>query len=177
MRIRRFPVCLLRLPAGCTHSPVLDSRDGVCLQGKTLVAARPDVARAAMHILDAGLAHSRQSGHRALPAAPDRRGRRAFGAARPLGILPFHDLLDICCGSVRPAYPSGDDHPAAGISPGAQPLALCPQPCRAMAGTLCRRGGKRRGADAAHTRISRPSEQRGRHRRGGSRSSCRGSCS
>ena len=120
-----------------------------------------------MHILDAGLAHSRQSGHRALPAAPDRGGRRAFGTARPLGILPFHDLLDICDGFVRPAYPSGYGHPAKGISPGAQPLALCPQPCRAMAGTLCRSGGKRRGADAAHTRISRPPEQRGRHRRGG----------
>ena len=71
-----------------------------------------------MHILDAGLAHSRQSGHRALPAAPDRRGRPTFGAARPLGILPFHDLLDICCGSVRPAYPSGYDYPATGLPPG-----------------------------------------------------------
>ena len=167
MRVRQFPVCLLRLPAGCTHSPALDCRNGVCLQGKPLVAVRTDVALAAMHLLDAGLAHCRQSGHRALPAALGRGGYRTFGAARPAGVLPLHHLLDFRGGALRPADPSGDDHPAARLPPGTQPLALCPQPCRAVAGSLCRRGGKRRGADAAHPGLPRPAQQRGRQRRGG----------
>ena len=177
MHVRQFPVCLLRLPAGCSHSPALDCRNGVCLQGKPRFKVRSDVALAAMYLLDAGLAHSRQSGHRALPAALGRGGCSTFGTACPAGLLPFHHLLDLCRGVVRPADPSGDDYPATGLPPGAQPLALCPQPCRAVAGTLCRRGGKRRGADAAHPGLPRPAQQRGCQRRGGRRFTCRRSCS
>ena len=167
MRVRQLPVCLLRLPAGCSHRPALDCRNGVCLPGKPLVAVRSDMALAAMHLLDAGLAHCQQSGHRALSAALGRGGCRTFGAARPTGVLPLHHLLDLRGWALRPADPSGDDHPATGLPPGAQPLALCPQPCRALAGSLCRRGGKRRGADAAHPGLPRPPQQRGRQRRGG----------
>lgn len=119
MCVRQFPLCLFRLPAGCPYSPALDCRNGVCLPGKPFFAIRSDMADAAMYLLDVGLVHSQQSGHRTVPSALQCRGCRTFGAACPFGLLPFYHLLDLCGRAVRLADPSRDDYPAKGPPSGA----------------------------------------------------------